>query len=105
MTREERKFFQNLGLCPICHKVQLIGDEKTCPECNAKQYTYLRAFRDRNPGYDKEKRMTTYRRRIADHECTACGIKLGDSYLYKTCPKCRKRTQAINKRSRERRAV
>lgn len=35
--REARAFFKNIGICPICRKNKLFGDEKSCLECRAKR--------------------------------------------------------------------
>ena len=34
--RETYKFYQSVGICPKCHRISLIGSEKKCPECRAK---------------------------------------------------------------------
>lgn len=34
----DRKFYQNIKICPYCKKTKLWGDERVCLECQAKAY-------------------------------------------------------------------
>lgn len=38
--RNDYKFYQNIGICPICHKEKILGDEKICLLCSAERYSY-----------------------------------------------------------------
>ena len=35
----DRKFYQNIKICPYCKKEKLFGDESVCLECSAKFYS------------------------------------------------------------------
>ena len=36
--KKDREFFVDIGICYMCRKTKLFGDEKICPECLAKGY-------------------------------------------------------------------
>lgn len=101
----DRRFFQSIGICPVCCKEKLFGEEKECQQCQAKRYARVIKWRKEHPGYDKLKRMQTYYKHIANHECSICGTKLDTDYKFKSCPKCLAKNKINLKRSRERRKV
>lgn len=76
MTKEERVFYQSIGLCPICHKEKLWGDEKMCPECRAKQVNAVDIWRKRT-GYkpNNARRNELRHTRIEQGICIRCGKK------------------------------
>lgn len=82
--RENRKFYISIGICPICKKNQLFGDEKSCPECKAKRMKYKTStdkYRERN--------------RIKSKEIHLKCIETG------TCTRCRKRKAVYNRKKCE----
>lgn len=93
--RETRAWRLEHRICPRCGKNDLFGDEKSCPECSAKEYE--RAMRSRENGgtehynsvhakWDKKERI----RREENGLCKRCG-KMKADYGYKTCGICREK--------------
>lgn len=88
-----RHWYQDNGICPRCGKNSLIGDEKQCPECNAKMYKINTRSRKRlgkehcNQQHNEWARKE-HQRRISEGICTRCGKRKADSG-YKTCGICR----------------
>ena len=37
LKREEWAFYKKKGICPVCHKNLLFGEEQNCPECRCKK--------------------------------------------------------------------
>ena len=101
----DRRFYQSIGICPVCHKEPLFGEEKECQKCQTIRYARVIKWRKEHPGYDKNKRKERYHKRLDNHECTYCGQKLDDNYEFKMCPKCLIKSRLSVKRSRERRGV
>lgn len=102
--KENTAFFISLGLCPRCGKERVMGDEKRCPECRAKEWKQNTEYRNTHPEY-REKKNANARLlrqfRIENHLCTDCGIELDDS-RFKACEKCRiKRRLAAEKHRRK----
>ena len=77
MTHEERIFYTELGICPICHKNRLFGDEKSCLECRADR-TNKKAFsrstnRQLYNAYMKALKKRLYDERKTKYICVECG--------------------------------
>ena len=82
-VRKNREFYRKNNLCPICGKNELFGDEKSCPECRAKQQNrrdnfteeqkqkYIYKFYDKN----KKRKRLIYKECIEKGICTKCGIR------------------------------
>lgn len=73
--REDRKFYQSLGYCPICKQNHIFGDEKTCPECRIKLRKYdLKVLAKEST---KQRASAYGKRRYAElkekHICPHCG--------------------------------
>lgn len=47
-TRKLRIWYQENGICPRCGKNSIMGDEKVCPECNAKFANRASRIRENN---------------------------------------------------------
>lgn len=89
-TNETRKFLQDMGICPRCRKNKLYGDEKVCPECNAKAYTNVINTRDRER-YNELHRQWSKRQYEIDKAngiCTRCRKRKAETG-YVTCQYCR----------------
>lgn len=99
------KFYQKMGVCPMCRKNDLLGDEKYCPECRAIKYVWQVKWRKEHPNYAKEKRKEVYRQRSLNHQCTYCGIQLEKDYSFKMCPKCLCKNRIKLKKSRAMRGI
>lgn len=89
-----RKTYQKVGICPICKKEKLFGQEKECPECRAKRVSDVNAWRDRNKGHYASYINDYHRKMYADRKakglCTRCG-KRPSLRGIKTCGICRDR--------------
>lgn len=98
--KENTAFYLKMGLCPRCGKNRVMGDEKRCPECRAREWITNSAYRNTHPEYIEKKNAKarlTRQFRIENHLCTDCGVELTD-YRYKSCEKCRiKRRLAAEK--------
>ena len=101
LRREDGKksiiFYRSIGICPYCKKEILLGEEKSCPECRAKQ-AEIASRRREGDGYEKikerirENGRMKRKERAKNGECTMCGKKLTDT-RYKMCSACRYKTR------------
>lgn len=94
---ERRHWYQDNGICPRCGKNDLFGDEKVCPECNAKAYEIIMRSRERlgKEHYNNQHNewaRNNHQKRIEQGVCTRCGKRKADSG-YKTCGICRAKTR------------
>lgn len=105
MATSDREFFQNIGICPVCRKRKLIGDEKECLNCRTIKYSKNRKWVNEHPNYHSEWRMNKYNERSKNHQCTYCGTPLDDDYKFKMCPKCLNKSKLTLQRSRARRGI
>lgn len=94
---EIRRIALDNGLCPRCGKNKLYGNEKSCPECKAKQaeynQTYSATHKDIIKSYyarNRERNRKTYAERKAKGLCPKCG-KYRPSDGYSRCYECRER--------------
>lgn len=99
-----RQFYITIGICPVCNKNALYGEEKRCPECRAKDAEYHeKKYRDPEQrqkiiqiNAESRKKRKQYRR---EHGvCIECGKRKPKEGIA-TCSVCRER---INKKKRER---
>ena len=88
--RTTRRLYQKHRICPRCRKNDLIGDEKNCLECAAKQYEGVMRTRDREHYNElhKEWSRRTHHEMIEKGICTRCRKRSADNG-YKTCGICR----------------
>lgn len=89
-------------ICPRCGKNDIFGDEKSCPECRAKENRYVMKSRegDGRLEYNKKHRewaKKEHHRRIEVGICTRCGKRKAD-YGFKTCGICREKIRNQKKR-------
>lgn len=105
--RETANFCRNNGICPRCHKVKLIGSEKNCPDCSARNYEYLQKKLRENPEMverreeqHKVHKKMIYESRKSQGLCTGCGkpLKAYDSD-YLMCAKCREKHNSYKPKS------
>lgn len=97
-----REFYIAIGICPVCNKNTLYGEEKACLECRARDAEY-HARRYENPGRRKQmiqinteskKKRKQYRREQG--LCIECGKRKPKEGIA-TCSICRAH---INQRKR-----
>lgn len=95
-VNETREFYRKNKICYVCGKNKVFGDEKTCPECRAKEQIRRDNYteEDKDKGYrkyydkKKEKNKQLIKERIQKGLCTKCGKRASD-LGYKTCGICR----------------
>lgn len=101
--RELISWYKENGICPICRKNNLFGNEKECIECSAKRYAKRMTCYNLNPEKFKEKDRIEQKKirekRAANGLCVYCG-KVKSDENFKTCTKCRNK-QKIKKRIRD----
>lgn len=105
-VRESRRFFTSIGICPRCGKNKLFGDEKSCPECRAKESQYEskrwveqhdKRLSDRKKSFNR-----LYHERKQQGICVKCGKRNADE-KHVTCEWCRKKenAKAVERRNRK----
>lgn len=98
-----RQFLREIGICPICHKNALIGDERNCLECRA----YYAARREKNKitlteerlQHNRDNSKKLYRNRIDNNKCTRCG-KRSPAVGRKKCAICLEKDAEIHRLKR-----
>ena len=90
-VRETRAFMRKMGICPQCQKNSLVGEQKICLECLAKQAenraNHKQTFTDEQKQKRNEVARKRYQDRIAKGICTHCG-KFKADYGKKKCKIC-----------------
>ena len=91
-SKETREWLLSYGYCPTCGKEKLMGDERKCVLCRAREAELQQQARERNrDAYNKYARENSQKRRDFRREnglCTKCGAELKDD-KYKRCERCR----------------
>ena len=106
---EDRDYCFKHGICPVCKRNKIFGDERNCPECRAKKYNHLTTRLENDPEYKLQRQETskrstekriTYRR--ANNLCLRCGKPLTDEYDsgFVNCKQCRVRNMIRNRNYR-----
>ena len=100
--RADKAFRREIGVCPRCGKNKLMGNEKNCPECRAKNQKYHDEWYENHPGaLSRNMEVWNMNRREAriirksEGKCYVCGNDLKDSDKpYKSCRCCREKYKA-----------
>lgn len=96
--REQGRWYQSHGICPRCGKNDLVGDEKKCLECAAKDYESAMASRERlgrehyNKGHAEWVKKTR-KEALENGICPICR-KREVTPGYKSCAICREKGNA-----------
>ena len=78
-----------LGICPSCRQNTLFGDERSCPECKAKNYAYRMSIdKEHKNKIHREWSKRTHAEMIERGICTRCRKRKADGG-FKTCAICR----------------
>lgn len=76
-VKETREFLRKQGMCPVCGKEKLFGDEKQCISCRQKAYDRRKPLTDeqknRYSARFKEQQKSLYKERSKNGICTRCG--------------------------------
>lgn len=87
-----RKMYQKCGICPECRIHPIMGDEKVCPECNAKFSAQVNARRSKDREHYNEQHREyakmLYVRRKDQGICTRCGKRKALRGGRSTCGIC-----------------
>lgn len=75
--RETRQRLKELGICPVCRKNKLYGEEKQCVDCQEKAYYSRRPISEEqriryNKRFSNQQRLL-YKQRKEQGICTRCG--------------------------------
>lgn len=101
--RESKKLMISLGICPSCKKNTIMGDERQCPECRAKEADRMARKRAENreeyQAYHNQYRNKLYEERKKNGLCPRCG-KTPDDSRYKMCSSCRNK-KTTNRRKKQ----
>ena len=74
-----KNWYRENGICPYCRKQSLMGDEKRCLECSAKDYAYKATHPITNEqkiqyaNNSNEHKRKLYKERAEQGICTRCG--------------------------------
>lgn len=76
-NRANKLFYRENGICVVCGKEMVLGDEKTCPMCRAKMSIWRREpteeQKEKYGNRFKEYQKSLYQERKANGICTRCG--------------------------------
>ena len=76
-VKETREFLRKQGMCPVCGKEKLFGDEKQCISCRQKAYDRRKPLtEEQKKRYSvrfNEQRKSLYKERSENGICTRCG--------------------------------
>ena len=76
-VKETRAFLRKQGMCPVCGKEKLFGDEKQCISCRQKAYDRRKPLteeqKNRYSARFNEHRKSIYKERSENGICTRCG--------------------------------
>ena len=76
-VKETRAFLRKQGMCPVCGKEKLFGDEKQCISCRQKAYDRRKPLtEEQKKRYNiqfRKQQNSVYRERSENGICTRCG--------------------------------
>ena len=76
-NRETRDFCRKNGICTVCHKEKVFGEERICPECLVKNEMWRKPLseeqKDRYEKSFRKQQNSLYQERKASGICTRCG--------------------------------
>lgn len=83
---DQRNFYISKGVCPVCRKNNLVGNEKSCAECKANK-----AANESKRNFKKIRRYSFERRKRlkSQHRCIICGNVIPPEDSHSTCERCR----------------
>jgi len=87
-------YYQNQGICPICHEVRLLPGESRCAVCKRFRNSYPRSERKKQTDSENHLKMRT--KRAAQGLCTICGTAPADEGR-STCTVCRTRKNLLRR--------
>ena len=79
-SMKEYWYYQNAGICPICKKEKLFGDEKACPECRSRRANTMAQNREKNRQKINQIAKISHKKAYYSRKdagiCTRCGKKI-----------------------------
>lgn len=108
-VKSEYEWYQINRICPRCRTESILGDEKMCPECRAKNSERMQKYNEQDDG-ERRRRLArkSYKsvsmKRREDAICTRCGKRKADSGR-KTCGICRAKLNKAQRDWHERNSV
>lgn len=63
--KKDRVWYIENGICPVCRKQKLFGDERSCLECSAKNYAFQQRY-DKETLRKREKKYAGRRKEIRE---------------------------------------
>lgn len=91
-----KEFYRKYGICPRCGKEKLLGGEKACPECRAKDADYkLKAYQKNSDKIKKRQSdyaKVRYKQRAELGLCTRCGKRKAQEG-YRQCEICKEKNR------------
>lgn len=72
-NRDTWIFCIEIGICPVCRKERIFGEEKTCPECRAKRANRKKPITEEQKERIRLQRRLCYYQRSEQGICTRCG--------------------------------
>nr|DAZ45864.1 MAG TPA: Thaumarchaeal output domain 1 [Caudoviricetes sp.] len=102
-SKQQKRWYADGGVCPVCKTNKLMGTERCCPECRAKSTEYASRKRNTNRDlYNKqhaEWAKIQYAERVEKGLCTRCGKRPAKDGAH-TCVYCAEKTNAYHRRKR-----
>lgn len=99
-VNKSREFLREIGICPQCQKRSLIGEQRICLECLAKQSERRAIHKQIFTEEQKEKRNKVarerYKNRVLQGICTRCG-KFRADYGKKKCEICLNKDSTVHR--------
>lgn len=99
--RDNRRFYIENGICPVCGKEKLYGDEKQCISCRQKAYERKKSStneqKNRYREHFREQQKSLYKERSEKGICTRCGKRKADEGK-KKCRICLNKDSEIHRK-------
>lgn len=100
---QQKHWYADNGICPICRINRLMGTERHCPECRAREAEWKAKKRDTDREMCNKQHAdwakAKYAERIEKGICTRCGKRPAKDGA-RTCMYCAEKTNAYHRRKR-----
>ena len=100
---QQKHWYADNGICPTCRINKLMGTERHCPECRARESEWKlkkrESDRENTNKQHAEWAKTKYAERVEKGICTRCGKRPAKDGT-RTCVYCTEKTNAYHRRKR-----